>query len=177
MSEFRPGTVLDERFEIEAEVGRGAVGVVYRAYDRVRNETTALKVMSTGSGRVDPEEEARFVREGRLLASLKHPAIVRVSAFGQLGAATGEFDGRGGGDGSGTAGAPYIAMEWLAGEDLARRVARNAATKSGPLPLEDVLYILAEVADALGTNGPAARARVVRARRRLRRALTEGAEP
>lgn len=149
MSEFRPGTVLDERFEIEAEVGRGAVGVVYRAYDRVRNETTALKVMSTGSGRVDPEEEARFVREGRLLASLKHPAIVRVSAFGQLGAATGEFDGRGGGDGSGTAGAPYIAMEWLAGEDLARRVARNAATKSGPLPLEDVLYILAEVADAL----------------------------
>lgn len=140
MSDFRPGTVLDERFEIEAEVGRGAVGVVYRAYDRVRSETTALKVMSTGSGRVDPEEEARFVREGRLLASLKHPAIVRVSAFGQLGDA---------GDGSGTAGAPYIAMEWLAGEDLARRVARHAAAKAGPLPLEDVLYILAEVADAL----------------------------
>lgn len=61
--------------------------------------------------------------------------------------------------------------------DLAE-LERLAPGDRAALYLADVERLpLAEVADALGTNGPAARARVVRARRRLRRALTEGVEP
>ncbi len=90
---------LAGRFVIEREVGRGGVGIVYRANDRMSGQDVALKVIAIPG--VDAGEEARFRREGRLLASLNHPGIVKVVAFGQ-------FD----------EGAPYVAMEWLVGEDF-----------------------------------------------------------
>src|ERR1700742_4622712 len=89
-------------FVIEREVGRGGVGIVYRARDEVTGAFVALKVIAIPG--VDASEEARFGREGRVLAGLAHPGIVRVVAFGQL-----------------EEGTPYIAMEWLEGEDLAQR--------------------------------------------------------
>jgi len=75
---------------------------------------------------VDAGEEARFRREGRVLAGLHHPGIVRVVAFGQL-----------------EEGQPYIAMEWLEGEDLAQRQRRS------PLVLQKSLAVAADVCDAL----------------------------
>src|ERR1700693_922095 len=90
------------RFFIEREVGRGGVGIVYRAQDRVSGQPVALKVIAIAG--VDAGEEARFQREGRVLAELEHPSIVKLVAFGQL-----------------EEGQPYVAMEWLDGEDIAQR--------------------------------------------------------
>ncbi len=115
---------LAGRFVVEREVGRGGVGIVYRAHDEVSGQAVALKVIALPG--VDAGEEARFRREGRVLAGLHHPAIVRVIAFGQL------EDGQ-----------PYIAMEWLEGEDLAQRERRS------PLPLVQCLLVAADIADAL----------------------------
>lgn len=119
-----PQGLLAGRFVVEREVGRGGVGIVYRAHDRMSAQQVALKVIALPG--VDAGEEARFQREGRVLAGLSHPGIVRVVAFGQL-----------------EEGQPYIAMEWLEGEDLAQRQKRS------PLPLVQCVQIAADVADAL----------------------------
>ncbi|MBS2017340.1 MAG: protein kinase [Deltaproteobacteria bacterium] len=116
--------LLAGRFVIEREVGRGGVGIVYRARDEVSGAPVALKVIAIPG--VDAGEEARFGREGRVLAGLSHPGIVRVVAFGQL-----------------DEGHPYVAMEWLAGEDIAQR------QKRAPLTLGQAVEVAAQVADAL----------------------------
>jgi tetratricopeptide (TPR) repeat protein len=116
---------LADRFVVQREVGRGGVGIVYRAHDQVSDQEVALKVIALPG--VDAGEEARFRREGRVLAGLHHPGIVRVVAFGQL-----------------DEGQPYVAMEWLEGEDIAQRQRRPP-----PLPLLECLEIAAQVADAL----------------------------
>ncbi len=116
--------LLAERFTIEREVGRGGVGIVYRAHDRITDQPIALKVIAIPG--VDAGEEARFRREGRVLAGLSHPGIVRVVAFGQL-----------------DEGMPYVAMEWLEGEDIAQRMRRAS------LSLPESLLVAAQIADAL----------------------------
>ena len=117
-------SVVGDRFEIEREVGRGGVGIVYRALDQVTRQWVALKVIAIPG--VDAGEEARFHREGRVLAGLIHPCIVRLVAFGQL-----------------DEGQPYVAMEWLEGEDIAQRQRRS------PLSLGQCLEVGAQIADAL----------------------------
>ncbi len=116
--------LLAGRFIVEREVGRGGVGIVYRAMDEVTGAPVALKVIAIHG--VDAGEEARFGREGRVLAGLSHPNIVRVVAFGQL-----------------DEGQPYVAMEWLDGEDIAQR------QKRAPLTLGQAVVVGAQVADAL----------------------------
>jgi len=115
---------LSSRFALEREVGRGGVGIVYRAIDRTSGDVVALKVIDLFG--MQSTDIARFEREGRLLATLSHPAIVRVIAFGQL-----------------DEGEPYVAMEWLDGEDVAQRQRRE------PLLLRDALEVAAQIADAL----------------------------
>jgi serine/threonine protein kinase/tetratricopeptide (TPR) repeat protein len=102
-----PGRLLGGRFRIEREVGRGGVGVVYRAIDEETGNAVALKVVGGEIG-VAPKEEARLAREGDVLRNLSHPGIVRVVA-------SGVFD---------ETGQPFLAMEWLEGEDLAARHGR-----------------------------------------------------
>ncbi|HRG97775.1 MAG TPA: protein kinase [Polyangiaceae bacterium] len=121
--EEAPST-LGGRFVVEREVGRGGVGIVYRALDRITGHTVALKVIAIAG--VDASEEARFAREGRLLAGLSAPGIVKVIAFGQL-----------------DEGQPYVAMEWLQGEDIAQRQLRQRVT------ITEALDVAAQVADAL----------------------------
>ncbi|HEY6723364.1 MAG TPA: serine/threonine-protein kinase, partial [Polyangiaceae bacterium] len=96
---------------MEREVGRGGAGVVYRAYDLETERNVALKVIATEAG-VAPAEEARLAREGELLASLDHPGIVKTVASGVLE----------------ESGLPFIAMEWLSGEDLMARHNRQPLT-------------------------------------------------
>jgi hypothetical protein len=113
------------RFEVEREVGRGGVGVVYRAFDRERREWVALKLI--GVQGVDASEEARFTREGKTLEALDHPHIVKLVACGTLDET------------------PYVAMEWLEGEDLSSRHRR------APLGLRDALEVARQIAVALDT--------------------------
>jgi len=96
-----------ERFLVEKSVGTGGMGAVYRATDRHSGAPVALKIA------LDNGEEycTRALVEAGALAALDHPAIVRLVASGV-----------------GTDGRPYLAMEWLDGEDLATRLRRGALT-------------------------------------------------
>jgi tetratricopeptide (TPR) repeat protein len=100
MSEESDSPLVADRFAIESIAGRGGMGVVHRAVDRVSGERVAVKVLGGMDG--DP---ARFAREAQILAELDHPAIVRYVAHGAT------SDGR-----------PFLAMEWLEGEDLGARL-------------------------------------------------------
>jgi eukaryotic-like serine/threonine-protein kinase len=118
------GTIIADRFQVVREVGRGAVGIVYYALDLVTENHVALKIIATPG--VDAGEEARFAREGAVLAGLRHSGIVRLVSFGQT------DDSR-----------PYVAMEWVEGDDLAACLRRKLFS------LDEVLEIGAQVADAL----------------------------
>jgi serine/threonine protein kinase len=114
------GTLIGGRFEVEALAGSGGMGAVYRAIDRESGTHVAIKVLHAG---VQTHVE-RFLREARLLAKLEHPGIV------------GYVD-------DGDSPAPFLAMEWLEGEDLGRRLSR------GSIPLRDALTLTLRVAEAL----------------------------
>jgi serine/threonine-protein kinase len=88
------------------QIGRGGMGVVYRAVHKVINRTVALKTLYPGGER-RPELLARFRREGEAVARLEHPNIVRIYDFD-------EWDG-----------VPYYSMELVEGETLAKRLSRG----------------------------------------------------
>ncbi len=117
---------LGQRFVVEREVGRGGVGIVYRAYDLNTEQTVALKVIAADAG-VAPAEEQRLMREGQLLEKLDHPGIVKTVAFGVLE----------------DSGLPFVAMEWLDGEDLAQRQRRE------PLSIPQAVDLCIKVGEAL----------------------------
>ncbi len=119
-----PGRPAIDRFLLEREVGRGGMGIVYRAHDRETGETVAVKLLEGATGGASDAD--RFVREARLLAELGHPAIVRHVAHGRT-----------------PAGELYLAMEWLEGEDLGARLRR------GGLSVEDAVRLAIRVAEAL----------------------------
>src|SRR4051812_14404821 len=109
--------VVGGRFQIERQIGRGAAGVVYRAIDTANGSPVALKILvNTGA---DPGEQQRFAREGQVLSELSHRGIVRLVAFGALEAGCTDGEGR-----RLDEGLPFIAMEWLDGEDLQVRQKR-----------------------------------------------------
>lgn len=117
------GQVVAERFEIEGFAGSGGMGSVYRALDRFTGHPVALKVLRARGGL----EVERFAREAQVLAELSHPAIVRFVAHGRT------LDDE-----------PYLALEWIDGENLADRLARAGLT------VAESLILGARVAEALG---------------------------
>lgn len=121
--ELRRGTVIGGRFEVQARTGKGGMGAVFRADDRLTGAWVALKVLHNP----DPSAEGRFKQESALLATLDHPAIVRYVAHGTL------IDGR-----------PWLAMEWLEGQELRARLARQGLRAS------ETIELVRKVADALG---------------------------
>src|SRR5207244_3784215 len=70
------------KFELEAELGTGSFGHVFRARDTELERTVALKIQRAGS-LADDEEASRFLREARSVAQLKHPGIVSRYGIGQ----------------------------------------------------------------------------------------------
>lgn len=111
------------RYLIEARVGGGGMGDVYRALDRSTQEIVAIKLLKGG---VSPHEGARFRRECAVLADLRHPNVVRYIDHGLW------TDGR-----------PYLAMEWLDGEDL------EARRKREPPGMRDAVEAIRRAAAAL----------------------------
>jgi tetratricopeptide (TPR) repeat protein len=114
-----PPGIVAGRFVIERLAGSGGMGHVYRALDRETGEPAAVKILHGG-------DAARFAREAEILAGLRHPAIVRYLAHGDA-----------------PDGAPFLAMEWLDGEDLGERLRRGA------LDERDTLALAVAVAGAL----------------------------
>ncbi len=136
-SESAPGEdAIIGDFEIERredgslwELGRGAMGVTYRAHDRVLHRAVALKVVETRTHPSEPEAvHERFLREARAAAVLRHPNIANVFRFGAT------LDGA----------RCYCAMELVEGETLEARVRRE-----GPLAFPCVLGIAVQTARAL----------------------------
>ncbi|MFO0579161.1 MAG: protein kinase [Polyangia bacterium] len=117
------GTEFAERFQIERPAGQGGMGTVYRALDRHSGRTVALKLIQSGDA---PQDVDRFLREGQILASLRHRGIVEYIAHGVA-----------------PPGLPYLAMEWLDGMDLAQRL------RQGRLSPAAVGQMLLRIAEAL----------------------------
>lgn len=102
------GTVIADRFEIERRVSAGGMSAVFRAKDLRLGGAVAVKVLY---GRDEGEHRERLYREARVLEKLSHPGIVRYVAHGEL-----ELD------------KPYLAMEWITGETLSKRLSRTGLT-------------------------------------------------
>jgi Tol biopolymer transport system component len=96
-------------FTIEAPIGAGGMGEVYRAHDTKLDRAVAIKVLSSLFAD-DPERLARFEREARAVAALSHPNILAIHDFGR----------------DGSSGVTYAAMELLEGETLRERLAGRA---------------------------------------------------
>src|SRR5215510_295170 len=107
------------------ELGRGAMGVTYKAFDANLRSDVALKVISPQYLNSETARQ-RFLREARAAASLRHPNVATVF---HLGRADGRF---------------FYAMEYVEGETVERRVQRE-----GPLPADLALRITRQVARAL----------------------------
>jgi len=115
------------RYLIQSELGRGAMGVVYKATDSVLERTVAVKTVNMTLERDGADKfEARFYQEARAAGSLNHPNIVTVYDVGKAGDVA------------------YIAMEFIEGEEL-----RSLLVEGKKLPVEKAVSIAAQVADGL----------------------------
>jgi serine/threonine-protein kinase len=112
-------------YRILERIGRGGMGVVYRATDLSLDRTVALKVLA-GPVASDPEFQRRFVSESKLAASLDHPHVIPI--FG-----AGEADGT-----------LFIAMRFVEGSDL-----RTIVRGEGALAPERAVWIVSQLASAL----------------------------
>ena len=75
------GQTLSNRYDIKGELGRGGMGVVYRALDPLLNREVAVKLIPPML--LSPETEQRFQREAQLVAQMDHPAVVPIFDFGK----------------------------------------------------------------------------------------------
>jgi predicted Ser/Thr protein kinase len=111
-------------YEILNELGRGGMGIVYRARQPHLDRLVAIKVLPAEASK-DSSFTERFTREARALARLNHPHILTVYDFGQAEEQS------------------YFVMEYVDGTNLRQRL------RAGPLPVADVLQIVSQVCEAL----------------------------
>src|SRR5438128_2060232 len=111
-------------YRIEAKLGEGGMGVVYRAFDTHLDRPVAIKIVRADAT-TNPERKRRFVQEAKAASALNHPNIVHIY------------------DISSSDGTDFIAMEFVAGKTLDQLIA-----KSG-LPLKETLKYSIQIADAL----------------------------
>ncbi len=120
-----PGPSKIGKYDVEERVGEGAMGVVYRAVDPVLKRRVAIKVMSDAFAQNDDLRE-RFLREAQAAGSLQHPNVITIYDFGDV-------DGH-----------PYIAMEFVEGQDVAELIAHQV-----PLSVVDKLDLAIGVLQGL----------------------------
>ena len=116
---------LTSAYELDREIGRGGMGIVYRAKDRRLKRTIAIKILPPELA-YRSEIRSRFLREAETAAQLSHPHIVPIYSVDEA------------------EGLVFFVMACVDGDNLGKRLHDR-----GPLPIEDVRRILAEVADAL----------------------------
>jgi serine/threonine-protein kinase len=128
------GTLIGGRYRLDAELGRGGMSTVYRAFDTVLERTVAIKLMHREIA-ADSDQLERFRREARAVARLNHPHVVTVIDAGEEPSDAGD----------GWAGMPFIVLEYIDGETL-----KSVIRRDGPLDISQALAYTIEVARALG---------------------------
>jgi eukaryotic-like serine/threonine-protein kinase len=118
-----PGTKLGP-YEIVSALGAGGMGEVYRAKDTRLDRTVAIKILKEQFSK-DPIRKQRFEREAKAISGLNHPNICTLYDVGSQN------------------GTEYLVLEYVDGDSLAQRLTK------GPLPIEQVLKVGREIADAL----------------------------
>jgi serine/threonine protein kinase len=119
------GSVIGGRYEILSPLGRGGMGAVYRAHDRVLDETVALKVLR-GDAAAAPEMARRFRSEIKLARRVAHPSVCRIYEYGEDGPRQ------------------YISMELVGGTNL-----KEVLRQRGALSPEEAYAVAVEVAEGL----------------------------
>lgn len=114
------GTILQNRYHLDAELGRGGMGVIYRAHDTLLDRAVAVKVLS--ESKLGAHGRTRLLNEAQAAARLNHPNIVSVYDVGEAG------------------GSPFIVMELVEGETLFERK---------PQLIDDILAVARQVCAAL----------------------------
>jgi tetratricopeptide (TPR) repeat protein len=119
-SAILPGSILRERYRLDSEIGRGGMGIVYRATDLELHREVAVKVLPTATS--SGEARQRLLREARAAAALNHPHIISVHDVGEAN------------------GTPFFVMELVQGPSLA---------KARPAELSRVVDIACQLCAAL----------------------------
>ncbi|MBY0459036.1 MAG: protein kinase, partial [Gemmataceae bacterium] len=116
LEEFPPGGCRLGDYELREVLGRGAMGVVYKAFEPSLARFVAVKMLASG-GAADPKTVERFVREARACAAIRHENVITVYAVREA------------------AGVAYIAMEYVQGTPLDRYIEQKS-----PLPFQTVAW-------------------------------------
>jgi len=128
IQEFIGGTTFAGRYQIIEELGRGGMGVVYKAQDTKLKRTVALKFLPPELTHVSEVKE-RFMREAQAAATLDHPNICTVYEVDETEEKT------------------FISMAYIEGQSLKKKI------ESGPLELDEALRIAIQVAEGLQEAG------------------------
>jgi serine/threonine protein kinase len=124
-TDVRPGSVIAGRYEILESLGKGGMGVVYKAHDRVLDDTVALKLLRADVA-AEPEMARRFRSEIKLARKVRHRNVCGIHEYGEEG------------------GLRFISMEFIEGVDLRHLLTRTGA----PLP-EEAFEISIQLAQGL----------------------------
>jgi serine/threonine-protein kinase len=118
------GSTIAEKYQILEELGRGGMGVVYKAKDTKLKRTVALKFLPPELTHI-PDIKERFMREAQAAAALDHPNICTVYEFDEVEEKT------------------FISMAYIEGQSLKKKI------ESGPLEIDEALSIATQVAEGL----------------------------
>ena len=120
------GSVIANRYEVLKPLGKGGMGMVYKAHDRMLEESVAIKVLRAEFTST-PEMAQRFRHEIKLARKVSHRNVCRIHEYGEDG------------------GMRYISMEFIEGDDL-KQLARE---RGGLLSIEEAFDLSAQTADGL----------------------------
>jgi len=119
------GAVIGNRYEIVSQLGRGGMGMVYKAHDRMLDEIVAIKVLRSEFANT-PEMAKRFMSEIKLARKVSHRNVCRIHEYGE------------------DHGIRYISMEFVEGTDL-----KQMLRDRGGLELDDAFEVAIQVAEGL----------------------------
>jgi eukaryotic-like serine/threonine-protein kinase len=125
----RSGDVLDKRYRLDGPIATGGMGEVWRATDVTLGRMVAVKLLHPAL-LADPQFDARFQVEARIMAALTHPNVINVYDYGHAPAAAG--------------GGAYLVMSYVDGQPLSRRIA-----EAGRLSVTETGSVLVQAAKAL----------------------------
>lgn len=120
------GATIDGRYKVEALLGEGGMGVVYRCVHTIIGKKVAMKVLRADLAR-DPEVTERFLNEAKAASTIGNSHIIDISDFGQF-----------------EDGATYFVMEFLVGQPLTKAVEGGK-----PMPVARILHVARQLAEGL----------------------------